>query len=143
MSKWPQEARTVTAGHLEEEQHFFLADYCTDYLYLSKPKWDSHLIRVPISPLVSYADLDNLSIDLTFYNLVRRLYQGFIVDTGEYPSEYTEGAKRSFREIENYLKQIKVTHVDNHLQFYKQLISLPPMFTGFLRDPPWLCREKS
>ncbi len=129
--------------NLEDEDYFFLADHCTDHHYLSKPRWDSHLIRVPISPLVSYADIDNLSMDLTFYNLVRRLYQGFIEDNGEYPCEYTESAKRAFIEIEDYLKQIKVTQVDNHLQFYKRQksIALPFMFTGFSILPPWLCRE--
>ncbi|MBA3537618.1 MAG: hypothetical protein H0T84_13590 [Tatlockia sp.] len=98
------------------------------------------LIRIPISPLVSFADLDNLSMDLIFYKLLRRLRHGFSQDIGKHPCEYTEDAKQAFLEIENYLKQIKVTQVDNHLQFYKRLKSMtePPMITGFLIHPPWL-----
>lgn len=114
---------TFIAFDMYDERNFFLADHCPDQVELEKPDWKSSIIQIPISPLVTYNDLEKLSKDACLYDMYIRLRNGFHWEAYDYPHEYTEHAKLKFLEIESYLKTIKVPDIINHWEYYRELKS--------------------
>jgi len=132
------QAAFIQFNMFQDDWLFFLAGTCTDFSVLARPSWRCHLIRIPISPLVSYADLENLCYDEVFFNLTKDFYHNFIWASTDYSDGYTDKAKQLYLEMEEHLKKIKVPEVENHREFFTHLksISKPVVCTGITRQPP-------
>jgi len=121
---------TFIAFDMYDERDFFLADHCPDQIDLDRPNWESSVIQIPISPLVTYDDLEKLSKDSFFYDMFTSLRDGFQRESHDYPHEYTDHSKVKFLEIESYLKNIKVPEIINHWEYYRELKSRPRPITN-------------